>query len=365
MRSTLFILLFLGSLANAQTSLSTPKISANALFLYRQSNFAGDDQATVRNGLDLQEAEIAFYSEVDPYSRLFLLLGIHSEYEVDANTGEVERHWHLEPEEAFAELSSVPGVQLRIGKFRAAFGRHNALHTDRFPFVDAPVVNEALLGDEGLNDLGVAASFLLPANWFSELTAQYLRGDTAGFESASPGDGVGVARWRNLWDLSEDLTFELSGSYGRGNNDFGGVTSLTGADFIFKWRPTQGRRGAAGILAGEYLARDFEQKGTSTEKGAGFNLWAQYAFAPRWAALLRYDHLDVSGADAALNANALENITTRKYSGALVFQATEFSSYRIEYNQAEGPVAANGDTVERKLYLRASFTIGDHPAHDY
>jgi hypothetical protein len=190
-------------------------------------------------------------------------------------------------------------------------------------------------------------------------------GENLEFHSASPSDGVGLGHWKNLWDLSDALTLELGASYARGPNDVGGATALAGADFTFKWRPPAGGKYHSWIFAGEYLDRRLEQAGAADEHGYGGDVWGLYQFAQRWAAMARFDHLDANGGNAGVNPNALANVTTRKYSAALAFNATEFSSFRLEYDQAEGPLSATGESVERKIYLQGNFTIGAHPAHAY
>ena len=67
-------------------AMNTPNTSANTLLLYRNSNFHQQDADPGnldqdRNGINIQEAELQFYSDVDPYTRLSLLLSIHPEYE--------------------------------------------------------------------------------------------------------------------------------------------------------------------------------------------------------------------------------------------------------------------------------------------
>lgn len=356
-----------GSVASAQTAMKMPNVSANALFLYRNSNFAKENTSEVRNGIDVQEAEVAFYADVDPYSRLNVLLSVHPEYTADTTNDTVTQEWVIEPEEAFAETNHIPWTTLKIGKFKAAFGKHNPLHTHAFPFVDAPVANASLLGDEGLNDTGVSAAVLLPVGWFSEVTGQYLQGqgENEEFNSGTPGDGVAVGHWKNLWDLSEALTMEVGASYAQGNNSLGGETTLLGTDLTFKWRPASGGKYHSWILGSEFIQRDLDQPGAKMETGKGWNVWGQFQLSERYSTLLRFDQLDVNGSDAAVNPNSIDNITTRKYSAAVVFAATEFSSYRLEYNQAEGPLNADGDSVERKVYLQAGFTIGAHPSHAY
>ncbi|MGZ3694208.1 MAG: hypothetical protein ACXWQO_08400 [Bdellovibrionota bacterium] len=361
-----FLILNQNAFAEA-SSLSSPNISANALFLYRGSNLNRDSNSTTRNGIDLQEAELGFYSDVDPYSSLNLLLTVHPEYTANSS-GSVDQAWKVEPEELFAESSHVPFTTLKLGKFKAAVGKHNILHDHAFPLVDKPVANQILMGDDGLNDVGVSAAVLLPTSWFSEITGQFLRGggENKEFKAGSPSDGVGVGHWKNLWDLTEALTGEVGGSYVQGNNYLKSQTKLYGADLTFKWRPIEGGKYHSWILAGEFLRRDLGQPGAQkSERGSGGNIWAQYQFAKAWAAVVRYDHLRMEASDAVYNSNAVTNGVTDKYSAALNFSPSEFSSFRAEYDHAVTPPDTRGYRTERKFYVQANFTIGAHPSHSY
>src|SRR4051812_15816091 len=117
-----FILLFTGTFTHAQSPISNPAISANALFWYRHSSLHGGNADPERNGFDVQETEVSLASDVDPYSRLFVVLSVHPEYEVSAtNPNRVEQSWAIEPEEAYAETLALPSITARIGKFKAAF----------------------------------------------------------------------------------------------------------------------------------------------------------------------------------------------------------------------------------------------------
>jgi hypothetical protein len=357
-----------GALTMAQANpLKTPSISGNALFLYTNSNYNNEDASTSRNGLDIQEAELSFYSEVDPYSRLNMLLTVHPNYTFNTVTQKVEQQWAVEPEELYAESSELPSLLLRIGKFKAAVGKHNQLHTHAFPFVDAPLVNDRLLGTEGLNDVGVSAAYLLPTFWFNEFTFQYLRGEgeNSEFNSPASGDGVGVAHWKNLLDLSDSATVELGASYAQGDNYLHGRTAISGADLTLKWRPTEGGRYHSWILAGEWLNRRLDQPGTSAESGTGYDIWTQYQLAERWAASLRYDTVTFDKSSAVFNTAAVANDSTSKETLGFTFTPSEFSSYKLEGSQLHGPARNNGDTNERKIYFQANFTIGAHPAHSY
>lgn len=355
--------------AYAQSNaLKTPNMSADALFLYRNSNFSKEDNSTERNGLDIQEAELQFYSDVDPYSRLNMVVSMHPEYTVNATTQRIEQKWIFEPEELVAESDHLTNVTLKVGKFKAALGKNNLLHTHAYPFVDAPLLQSQLLGGEGLNDVGVSAAVFIPLPWFSEFTGQYLRGEGENleFNSLTPSDGVGLGHWRNLWDLSDDLTFEAGASYVGGANSLGGNTALSGADLTFKWRPAQGGRYHSAILAGEFLDRAIEQKNSATQHGQGLLVWTQYQFAERWSARARYETLQAKNPIREIDGDrGLRDGLTTKSSLALQFDLTEFSFLRLEYDHTHGPAQDNGLTDDNKFYLQANFTIGSHPAHSY
>lgn len=367
----LLVVLMGGGAARAQSqgaNLNSPQISADALFLYRQSNFHREDLSTTRNGFDLQEVELAFFSDVDVENRLSLLLSIHPEYSLSAAGTEVEQKWKVEPEELFVENSSIPLTAMKVGILKAAVGKTNPLHTHAYPFVEAPLVYQNLLGDEGLKDAGISAAILLPTSFFSEVTTQYLRGagENTEFSSPTPGDGVGVAHWKNLFDLSEALTLEIGGSLAQGGNNLRGTTRISGGDFTFKWRPIEGGKYKSWIFAGEYLNRQMDQPPVrAKEIGDGWAVWGQYQFAQRWAALARSEIFRGENGDLSVNSNALTNDKTYKQSVAVVFNPSEFTFYRLEFDSLHGPAQPNGDTDERKILLQANFVIGSHPAHNY
>lgn len=357
----LFASFFTSSLLAQESTLKSPNVSANALFLYRNSNFSKDATSTERNGIDLHEAELAFNADVDPYSRLNLLLAIAPEYTL--NSGVVEKSWGIEPEVLYGESSYFKNLNLKIGKFKAMFGKTNLLHTHSQPLTDNAIVNTSLLGDGGLNDVGLSAAYLLPTPWFSELSAEYLRGEgeKASFNSSSPNDAVGVYHFKNLFDINQDTTLEIGASYAHGKNSLAARTNLAGADLTLKWRPADGGKYTSALLAIEYIKRDLKDVANPTEKGSGHSILGQYQFAQRWLGLLRYESLKVE------NANTISELnegTIKKYSLGLEFKATEFSSYRVEYNTSKLPSAVS-EKDEKKFYFQANFTIGAHPAHTY
>ena len=155
----------------ADSKYANPDISANFLTLLQEGNRGKNAALGNRNGLSLQEAELQFVSDVDVYFKANALFSI--------NRPTPAQDYKIDPEEVYVETISLPVVTLKAGKFKAALGRHNQLHTHAFPFIDAPIVNRKVLGDEGLNEVGLSASTLIPAPWFMEITAQVLGGENS------------------------------------------------------------------------------------------------------------------------------------------------------------------------------------------
>ncbi|RYZ69585.1 MAG: hypothetical protein EOP05_14620, partial [Proteobacteria bacterium] len=266
-----------------------PDIGVNALFLYENSNRGRDSGTAERNGLSFQEAELQFTSDVDPYWRFVSTFSLHQE--VDDATTPAEREYVFEAEEAFAETIALPRFIFRIGKFKTAMGKQNQIHTHALAFIDNPLQNTVLLGDEGLNDLGVSLSGLLPTPWFSELTLQGISGQGEGLEYFQPTTSnsyVGLFHWKNLIDLTEDLTSELGLSAASGKNQSANSTQLYGADLTFKWRATAEQ---AVIWSTELLRRDYNQE--TSEVGQGVSSWVQLQFSRRWWAQARAEYLEV------------------------------------------------------------------------
>jgi hypothetical protein len=350
-----------------------PDISINALMLYTNTNRGNYISSSERNGPALQSADLLFTADVDPYSKLTAVFGVHQEA---ATPREREDEWKIEPEELYVESLEIPSLLLRAGRFNAAVGKHNMLHLHAFPFVDAPLVNSSLLGDEGLNDVGLSAAWLSPLPWYMELTAQILSGrpekdatGTAYFNNGSANASVHLLHLKNLFDLSDSLTAEIGLSGIKGSNEFPdeasinqiGATSFWGADLTFKWRPIEGGKYRSFVWSTEYLNRRINRP-TAYNQAEGYASWLQYQFARRWWVQARSDY--VQAAESAVTPEALDlPAFQRKVSALIGFFPSEFSGVRLQYSQnIDGKVDMD---PEKKIYLQLNFSIGSHPAHTY
>jgi hypothetical protein len=320
-----------------------PDISANLLGLYQRG--FGTDAATAQNGFSFQEAELQFTADVDPYLR-----GVGTLAVTPRSSGE---GFEIEAEEAYFQSLSLPVVTLQAGKFKSFVGRHNRLHTHAFPFLDAPLANQRVFGEEGLNDVGAAASVLIPAPWFLELTVE---GQSARnpvlFGDPTSTAVAGVGHLRSLWEISDALTTELGVSAVSGQNFVNSTSQAYGGDLTVKWRPVEGGKYRSLAWSTEYLAA--KRNGfTDRETEGGVSTWLQYQFAQRWWAQARTEFFGIPRAD--------DVPSLRKQSLLLGFFPSEFSGFRLQYDRLTG----NGDEVEQRVALQWNISIGAHPAHGY
>lgn len=361
----------------AAAKVFNPDTSVNFLGFFRKSNINTGDligrTSDVHNGFNFQEAEIQFFADVDPYFRANALFSIGPETSIDnvdtTKTPAVvtkKSGFGIAPEEVFIESISLPIVTARVGKFKAALGKHNTLHTHAFPFIDAPLINQHLLGPEGLNETGVSASALIPAvPWFLEVTGQVLSNNNdVLYNSPNAGDVSGVAQIKNLWDLSDDTTLEWSMFATQGHNAAERTSQVFGTDFIIKWRPAVGGKYSALIFANEYLNGNSPGTGfnvgpsdaiSNGERLDGLASWVQYQFAERWWIQGRVEWEGLTQSDTLP--------TRTKQSALLGFFPSEFSGFRLQYDHLVASSTPN--PVEHAVTLQWNITIGVHPAHTY
>ncbi|MFQ5950302.1 MAG: hypothetical protein ACE5J1_06420, partial [Nitrospiria bacterium] len=257
-------------------------------------------------GFTLQNLELTFTGVVDPFFRAegHLIFGFEG--------GES----FVEVEEAFMTTLGLPyGLQVMAGQFFTRFGRLNRLHPHAWDFADQTIINTLMFGGDGLRNLGVQISALLPLPFYLELigSAQNAEGETATSflssteetfagrpilpkEIRSGDDLLYMGRLKSSFDVSETVTWVVGTSHLFGSNGTGidTDTRIHGIDLFIKWKPLMTDHGWPFVtLQGEVMRRSYEagEVGPLPEETFntdGFYIQSLYGFKRRWVAGLRY-----------------------------------------------------------------------------
>ena len=331
---------------------SNPAIGLNGLF--RGQGAPNIDEAY---GLHFDEAEISLISVVDPYWTFMANI-------VFAGNGEVD------PEEVWARSTSIPGIQLKLGKLRGTFGKHGLLHPHAFPFVQAPIVMANTIGEEGFKDPGIEAAWLTPLPWYSELTGgvyQAIEADDENpldFGSSEHDNLPYLGHFKNQFDLNSSTTLELgqSGLQGRGSD--GHRHSVLGADLTVRNVPAKDSNRRGWILQTEYLQKASTVDGTYAREQDGGYASFQYRLSQVWWIGIRGERARESFTDFMVD-EAGEPIFGKVDRGSVnvAWAPSEFSFVRLEYSHAKADAGIH--PTDDRVLVQLSYTIGYHPAHAY
>jgi hypothetical protein len=327
----------------------------------------------------------------------------------------------VELEEAFFTTTSLPyNLQLEGGLFFTEFGRLNPTHPHTWSWLDQPVINTRLMGDEGLRSPGAALAWLTPLPWYSELIFAIQNADegdlTYSFNNGGetvggrPGidtsvknlsDLIYLLRTANSWDLSGEVTalIGFSGLVGSNSTGSDGITFIYGTDLTMKWMPRRNFRGwpflmwetelmkrdytADSVTVGTAVAADGaghgdeEQEEESVEvdlPGQILRDWGGYTqilwgFRHPWAVGARFEYASGSGKsflDGQLVSKQNDPLRDDRirFSPLLIYHPTHFSRLRLQYN-LDNAEFLDGEDWAHSVWFGAEVFYGAHPAHRY
>ena len=354
--------LTLGGAGPAAAKVLNPDISVIGDFLGAAGNGANRGVPS----LQMHESEVGFQEVIDPYARadFFITFG--------------EQGVNLE--EGYLTFTALPaGLQLKVGKMRAAFGKVNTLHNHVLPWTDRPLVNQNLLnGEDGMDDAGLSLSRILPApkGIFLEGTAQVFRGDTDGVFQADKRSHVSTVGHLRLYrDLNESTNIDLGGSFARGHSPWADAwNQLYGADATLRWKPLRRSIYHSFVARSELiwsrtvLAR--VQTNSPIVTPFGFYVSGEYQFARRWFLGARFDRSQrgnclptnpptTTACDTRLPLNALLQDTGGSL--LLTYWPSEFSQIRGQLRRTR---YGEGLTANELLF-QFQFSMGAHGAHPF
>ena len=333
----------------------------------------GGEAGPAPEGLSLAETEITMSANVDDKFTAMLTVPIVIE------EGEVV----VELEEAWVETLSLPGgLAIRMGRFFSDIGYLNDKHFHSWDFADQPLVYQAFLGSQYIDD-GLQFRWLAPTDFYLQFSGEVLRGDrypAGGAANSGVGSttlGVktgGDIGFSNSWLFGFSwLRADADGRESGSEDDpllFTGDTDLFITDFVWKWAPNGNSRQKNFKFQAEYMWRNEKGDYTlpdSTEGPWDYGQSGWYAQAiyqpfPRWRFGARIDHLSADTPDMMWEGTPLypSGDDPARYSLMVDWSNSEFSRLRFQYNHDRA-----GDFTDNQFGLQYIFSIGAHGAHAF
>jgi len=354
--------------------LMNPAISA----VFQLIGNTSTSERTDANGFDLSEAEVAFESVVDPYTKVNLFLSFPA-----GETPEVE-------EGVVTTLALPAALQLKGGRFKSDFGRWNTLHTHAFPTVERPAVLESFFGPESLTNDGLSLSWLIPNPWglFLESVSE------AG--TARPGPAFNSAERALTWTerLAASFNPTANATIATGLTAAGGQTGpsetllddidaaglggtlapddrlpskVAGADITWKWKPLQHNTERSFMWQTEVLRsrREVQTLAGSALASESIASLGGYTYVEaQWRKRFKYGlRFDLTGSPDSVDARLWA------VAGVVRWIPSEFQEIRFEvrHTRLNGEAAALLDTDQddTRVFFEWIPVIGAHGAHKY
>ena len=308
-----------------------------------------------------REVELSLFGQIDPYAR--------ADVRIEAGESTPGAETGVSLAEATITLLALPyGTQAKLGQMRNRFGWSNVIHEHDLPWVDRPDVYRVFLGEEGLVEKGVEATWVpdfLP--FYVELLGGVFNGDNeTAFGLGRLRQPLATGRARAFFELTDTMGLQVGLSAANGVTPDQLKSTLLGYDLKYKYRPdgwlhpllTLGSEGIYSIREQTNEAGFFEKK---TKDRFGWYGWAELQPWRRWALGARYD-----ATQYPVNSGfqwAVEPYVT--------FFPSEFLRFRLAYKHTERThrdgFDLNGGSgrIADELFFQATFILGAHPAHQF
>lgn len=350
----------------------------------------GNDPYNKQEGFNLNYAELGFKGTVDPM--------------FDAEAIFHLSEGGLEIEEAFFTTRQLPyNLRLKGGKFLSDFGRINVQHQHAWNFSTMPLVNNAFLGGEGLNEIGVQLQWIAPTDTYLMFGVEVLQGINTGMFGheaiANPYDGsslIGSASQPSLYvgyvktsvDIG-DTTLLAGASIASGNSRmdhfayevpyaFSGKSDLYGIDLTLKhafdsyssltWQSEWLYRDMKGTqfsdLDGDLTTNDMISPNME-KKQAGYYTELVYAPNQTWRTGIRYENIYQNDVIVDnINQNMPDNMD--QVTAMVEYHSSEFARLRLEYLHSN---ALFNEALERQdldsIMFSINLALGKHGAHSF
>ncbi len=286
-------------------------------------------------GFNLNYAELAMHSVVDPYFEAFANFHLHpDEFEIG---------------EAYIITTSLPsGLRLKMGKFKSNFGRINEKHQHSWNFDEQPIIYKSLLGPDAISDAGVQLQWIAPTDTYIMSGVEAMQGTNGRSFGDSENNNLYVGYLKSSIDITDDLSLLGGVSLAHGKTDAKKDSDIYGVDLTL--RKQLGSYSAISWQS-EYLQRDKE-----SQKQAGLYSELVYQYNKNYSGGVRYEKI---------TKNIIDTDDLDKYTAMLQYKPFPFSRLRLEYSHDRTKVINGKKEDIDTIMLSINIAIGAHGAHAY
>lgn len=339
-----------------------------------------------QNGFTVRTVDLSLIGGLDP----FFDAEVHIAFFLDTE-GETQ----VELEEAFLRTQTMP-VELEVGQMFTEFGAFNPKHVHDWDWLDQPVVNTRMFGEDGIRGPGFRVGWTpveqvtLHAgmqNAKGETMVSFLSSDEA-FEERPLGgrafnernvdsfeEFVYLARLATHFDVGgAHVDLGASGLYGPNATGGDGETYIVGADLTVnaKLGETRYLRWQSEAMYRNYDADDDPANGFVSDDLDDYGLYTQLllGFSRAWAAGLRYEYVSGDGASVGDFDDRDEDpfrSDRHRISPLVQWQFAPTAKIRLQYNYDDADFLEDGSDAHA-IWLGFDWAFGAGSAghgHDH
>lgn len=298
-------------------------------------------------GFNLNYAEVALHSTVDPYFEAFAIFHLHpDEFEIG---------------EAYVLTTSLPsGLRVKAGKFKSAFGRINEKHQHSWNFDEQTIIYKSFFGPDSISDPGVQLQWIAPTDTYVMLGAEALQGTNERSFGNSDENNLYIAYAKSSIDIGSDLSILGGVSFAHGQTDIKKDSNIYGIDLTLR---EQFGSYSSLIWQSEYLQRD-KDTNSSTDKKAGLYSELVYQYNNNYSAGVRYDLITKNDTDLTAYSG-VDTDNSDRYTAMVQYKPFSFSRLRVEYSYDRTKIIDGERKDINTLMLTLNIAAGAHGAHSY
>ena len=301
-------------------------------------------------GFNLNYAEVAMHSVVDPYFEAFANFHLHpNEFEIG---------------EAYVQTTALPfALRVKAGKFKSNFGRINSKHQHSWHFDSQPIIYKSLFGPDGISDAGIQLQWVAPTDTYIMAGLEAMQGTNSRSFGDTRANNLYVGYVKSSVDVGDDLSILAGVSFAHGQNAENNTTNPTNVYGVDLTLRNQLGSYSALTWQSEYLYRN-KDTGVRKDKQAGLYSELIYQYNNNYSAGFRYDAITKNDTDlssySGINTNNLDRYTTM-----IEYKPFPMSRLRLSYTYDRTKIIAGERKNISEVMMSLNIAAGAHGAHDY